>query len=160
VLILPFHSITSVRDPSIYTSIIRQITARTTSQLLIYFHGSALLGHGEAQVTWFDVQRFLSIIYSASSQEAVKHDRVLMDVDVLIEGFAVDPTGRRDKGAHGMVGGKWDRVWVSENEEDGGEFAILSIYHPALEVSDGFHVGRPSDRRGPRQASCMPATSP
>ncbi len=116
VLILPLHSSHSLEHPSIYVPIIRRITARTTSSLLIYFHGSAL----SSNPSWRTIDRFLSIVYSAAAQEAVKYDRVLMNVNVLMQGFAVDAHGKRG-GKHGRVEGKWDRVWVAENEEDGGK---------------------------------------
>lgn len=124
VLILPLHSLSAIRDPSIFIPLLRRITRRTTDRLLVLCHGSALHPRGPSdQAGWSDVQRFLGIIYSAVAQEAARHDRVLFEVDVLIEGFAGDErAGGRAGGVatFGRVGGKWDRVWVSDRETDGG----------------------------------------
>jgi len=75
-----------------------------------------------------------------------------LEVDVLVEGFA---------GGHGMVGGKWDRVWVAENEEDGEEDRA-KLASCLQHLPDAAHITTFPSTAIPRRpsASSSPTTSP
>lgn len=85
-LILPLDAQEQLFDPSPYLPAIRQVVRATSKSILIVFHGQHVRKLSPT-TTWEPMQAFLGVVYGAAAQEAASLDRVLMDVDVCIQGF-------------------------------------------------------------------------
>lgn len=85
-LILPLASQNQLHDPSPYLPAIRQAVQATSESISIVFHGDYIQKISPT-ATWQPMQAFLGIVYGAAAQEAARLDRILMDVDVYLQGF-------------------------------------------------------------------------
>lgn len=109
-LVLPIYSLTS------YTHIaplIDYATHHTSSRLLILlvsplFHPQTGI---HPSTHWSDLQRLLSYIYSKASAIALRHNRVLLRIDVLVHGGNDAPiSGVLDSGLENV---QWDACYVA-----------------------------------------------
>lgn len=120
-LILPLVSLSQLQDPSIYFPAVQHAATNTTSCLVIIFHGP-LVRSLSPTANWQHMQTFLGAIYGAAAQVAANLDRILMDVDVWVEGLALSDrkgeVGVTD-GLRRKVQGSGGHVWVTAGDEMG-----------------------------------------
>lgn len=114
-LVLPLHSQECLRSPSIYNTAIQQAVATTTKHISILFYDTSknkflsLLSPANDEAVWHVLQTFLGNVYAAAGHEAARHGRVLLDVDVLVEGMAQGVKAR----------GVFDRVYLVKSDKSG-----------------------------------------
>jgi len=109
-LVLPIYSLTSYAH---LAPLIDYATNDTSSRLLILlvsplFHPQTGI---HPSTHWSDLQRLLSYIYSKASVIALRHDRVLLRIDVLVHGGNDAPiSGVIDRGIESI---QWDACYVA-----------------------------------------------
>ena len=109
-LVLPIHSLASYAH---LAPLIDYATHRTSSRLLILL--ASPLFHPQSGIHpsthWSVLQRLLSYIYSKVSATALRHDRVLLRIDVLVHGGNDAPiSGIIDSGLENV---QWDACYVA-----------------------------------------------
>jgi hypothetical protein len=108
-LVLPIYSLTSYTH---LASVIGYATDHTSSRLLILlvsplFHPKTGI---HPSTHWPDLQRLLSCTYSKASAIALRHDRVLLRIDVLVHGGNDAPiSGVMDREIECV---RWDTCYV------------------------------------------------
>jgi len=109
-LVLPIYSLTSYAH---LAPLIDYATNDTSSRLLILlvsplFHPQTGI---HPSTHWSDLQRLLSYIYSKASAVALRHDRILLRIDVLVHGGNDTPiSGVIDCGIENI---QWDTCYVA-----------------------------------------------
>ena len=109
-LVLPIHSLDSYAH---LAPLIDYATQHTSSRLLILlvsplFHPQTGI---HPSTHWSDLQKLLSYIYSKVSATALRHDRVLLRIDVLVHGGNDAPMGSIiDSGLDNV---QWDACYVA-----------------------------------------------
>jgi len=109
-LVLPIYSLESNEH---LAPLIDYATSHTSSRLLILLVSP--LFHPETGIHpsthWSDLQRLLSYIYSKVSATALRHDRVLLRIDVLVHGGNDAPiSGIIDSGVENV---QWGACYVA-----------------------------------------------
>lgn len=87
-LVIP---LTELKLSSAHLESIRNAARHTRMQLLIYFVGDSLANSISLR-PWESMQSFLGIAYTAAVQELARLQRILCDVDVLVQGFCEKET--------------------------------------------------------------------
>ena len=104
--------------PSTFPSL-RAAVAHTTHSILVLVLSPLFDVSSQPQIshtqTWPQIQNVLAPLYIEASHEAMLHDRVLLDVDVLLRGVRDGVVLDWDLFSEGE--GTWGRVWVPEECE-------------------------------------------